>query len=223
MPTQSRHSFFAAVCEPSSKDTSTRGQLGSASSGKGVKEAFLSHAAVGSPLRWLRRASRSSLGTEEVPCVVHPENPQGTYRRAAMLQRQLMSGQSSEEVLYGHTHYVEAVKFTKCPSLGLLLITASWDHDVRVFQCASSKCIGRLCGHEGWITCLDVRAGWLVTGGLDKMLCIWKLDPAKLLRLVAHGQHMDARMQRPSVQMQHTSDVTACSWLAPGVLLLHVQ
>ena len=46
-----------------------------------------------------------------------------------MLQRQLVAGQSSEEVLYGHMHYVEAVKFAQCPSLGLLLVTASWDHD----------------------------------------------------------------------------------------------
>lgn len=133
-----------------------------------------------------------------------------------MLQRQLVAGQSSEEVLYGHMHYVEAVKFAQCPSLGLLLVTASWDHDVRVFQCASNKCIGRLCGHGGWITCLDVRAGWLVTGALDKTLCTWRLDPAQLTHV------HDSRLQRPSVQLQHDADVTACCWLAPGVLL-HVQ
>jgi hypothetical protein len=209
-------SMFAALGGRRSSGSCSggRGRLRAAECGSSIKEALVTHVAAGSPLRWLRRLSccSSSLsGTESLETLLSLENPRDTYRQAIMLQRQLISGQSREEVMCGHMHYIEAMRFVRCAALGLLLITASWDHDVRIFQCASSKCIGRLCGHEGWVICLDVSGGWLVTGGMDGFLCTWHLDPA----LLTHGQ--EAMMQRPTVQLQHASEVTACCWLNAGM------
>lgn len=207
--------FVTAVREPSTNGGSGeihgKHQSGVATCGGSLKEVVVSHAAVGSPFSWLRRRRRTSSSSDsEVGCTAISEHPKATYRRAILLQRRLISGQTSENVLCGHSHYVEVTKLTMCPQLGLLLITASWDHDIRVFSCTKGKCIGRFCSHQGWVTCLDVSSGWLVSGGDDGFLCTWQLHPSELT------YDQDRSALQAASHIRHENGITACCWLAPG-------
>jgi WD40 repeat protein len=117
----------------------------------------------------------------------------------------------TESTLEGHTHSVECVAFVQSRIAGLLLVTASWDHDLRIFSCTTNQCLKTLQGHGGWITCLAVRPGKIVSGALDKTVQVWALDLDTITEPAAGDLAQTRRV------LEHPADVTACCFVGAGV------
>ena len=77
---------------------------------------------------------------------------------------------------------------------------------VQVMQRANGTCVCHLHGHSGWITSLLVNAKLVVSGGLDKSVCVWLYE--------------DHKNGPPTNILRQGAQVTTLSWAHPGMMYL---
>ncbi len=79
--------------------------------------------------------------------------------------------------LQGHDHIVSAVRFV--PS-GNLLISASRDTDIRVWDVATGYCVATINGHTSWVRdiCISLDGKFLLSGD-DMTACLWDISTIK--------------------------------------------
>lgn len=162
--------------------------------------------AAGSALSGIRalRQSRSASRTchSQAPAQAGTENIKSLYGDAVTRQSRWQTGAYTEATLTGHAHNVECLQLVQSDMLGQVVVSASWDHDVRVWCCCTNECIRQLVGHTAWITCMLTAGGWVVSGGLDHSLCAWRYE--------------DATARSPTTVLRHPGPVTAACWLHTG-------
>jgi hypothetical protein len=159
--------------------------------------------AAGSALALARclRRQRSSLRAESSGDGF--TGSKARYSDALVSHRAWKSAKYHEAIMTGHSHNVECLATADSAVLGEVVISASWDCDVRVYSVATQQCLRHLTGHTNWITCMVVGQGYIVTGGLDKALCVWEYE--------RHGAG------QADAVLRHPSSVTACCWICQGI------
>jgi len=76
--------------------------------------------------------------------------------------------------LHAHSAHVWALEFSPNESV---LATASNDHTIRLWNTYSGACLGVLKEHtQGVRTLAFSSSGYLISGGMDSMLCLWEYD-----------------------------------------------
>jgi platelet-activating factor acetylhydrolase IB subunit alpha len=76
--------------------------------------------------------------------------------------------------LPGHDHSVSAVRFLS-PSSGNLLVFASRDKSLRIWNVLTGYCVKTIWGHGDWVRYVSPSydGQWLVSGGKDQTAMIW--------------------------------------------------
>eukprot|EP00892_Ulva_mutabilis_P007069 jgi/Ulvmu1/4734/UM020_0018.1 len=163
--------------------------------------------AAGSALSGIRALRQSRSWTRPAPAQLPPcregsPDYKQLYVAAARQKARWESGTYTESILPGHMHNVESLQLVQSSALGEVLISSSWDHEVRVWSCSTHRCLRQLVGHVGWITCMVAGGGWVASGALDRTICVWQFE--------APAAHEACRI------LQHPASVTSCCWLCQG-------
>ncbi|XP_068162132.1 F-box and WD repeat domain containing protein 10B [Antennarius striatus] len=79
-------------------------------------------------------------------------------------------------VMKGHTGSIRAVLL--CQDRGLV-ITASCDTSLRCWDLKTDECLMAFYGHNATVSCLDIHADRLVSGGKDCLVKVWCLKTGK--------------------------------------------
>jgi len=71
-------------------------------------------------------------------------------------------------------------------------VTASADHGLRIYNLRTGKQVRQLFnkrfGHTDWVTtCAYCTDGRVVSGSMDKQLCLWDRSAVKCQNLVGHN------------------------------------
>lgn len=90
--------------------------------------------------------------------------------RVALLDLLRLGGEARPAVLSGHAGRVTAVLFWRG-----LLVTASLDHSVRVWEPASGVCVAVLRGHQDAVNALVLQGDQLFSGSDDGAVLCWRL------------------------------------------------
>ncbi|NWV28027.1 FBW10 protein, partial [Origma solitaria] len=104
-------------------------------------------------------------------------------------------------LLQGHSGPIRALHI--CQEKGLLLST-SFDLNIRCWNIRSGACVRTFTGHYGSITCLDSHQEHFVSGAGDGMVKVWSLKSGKCVRTLMHNSPVGA------VRMDGTHVVSAC-------------
>lgn len=103
--------------------------------------------------------------------------------------------------LPGHDHSVHAVRFIPtgaagAPSSGNLLVSASRDKTLRIWDVSTGYCVKTLSGHNDWIRdvspSLDGR--YLLSGGRDQVARLWDIsatNPETKLTFIGHEHEIE--------------------------------
>jgi platelet-activating factor acetylhydrolase IB subunit alpha len=98
------------------------------------------------------------------------------------------------KTLHGHEHVINSIAFSASSSSTatkndlLLLISASRDQTVRVWNVAMGTCIRYYEGHRDWVRSVHVSADgqWVASAGNDQMIHIWHIHTGET-RIVLEG------------------------------------
>lgn len=82
--------------------------------------------------------------------------------------------------LPGHDHSVSAIRFVPsgaagAPSSGNLLVSASRDKTLRIWDVTTGYCVKTINGHSDWVrdVCPSIDGRWLLSGGNDQTARLW--------------------------------------------------
>ncbi|KAL2815838.1 nuclear distribution protein nudF [Aspergillus cavernicola] len=106
--------------------------------------------------------------------------------------------------LQGHGHIVSAVRFM---SSGNLLISASRDTDIRVWDVSTGYCVKTIDGHTGWVRdiCLSYDGKFLLSSGHDMTARLWDIsvsNPEIKRTMIGHENLMDCCAIAPPTSHQ---------------------
>ncbi|NWV75385.1 FBW10 protein, partial [Dasyornis broadbenti] len=85
-----------------------------------------------------------------------------------------------------------------------LLLSTSFDLNIRCWNIPSGACVRTFTGHYGTITCLDSHEEHFVSGAGDGMVKVWSLTSGKCVRTLMHNSPVGA------VRMDRTHVVSGC-------------
>ena len=135
----------------------------------------------------------------------------------------IVSGKKNEAPPYtafdGHQESVQSAEFT---SDGTMIISASHDNTVKLWDIASNKAIKTFRGHDGWVQAATLLndGKWILSASHDANLKLWNIaDYAEIRTLKGRvlAQHVDAILDvsfsKDGKQLVTASrDKTAISW-----------
>jgi platelet-activating factor acetylhydrolase IB subunit alpha len=107
--------------------------------------------------------------------------------------------------LQGHEHIVSAVRFM--PS-GDMLVSASRDTDIRIWDVATGYCVKRLSSHTSWVrdVCLSFDGRFLFSAGDDRTACLWDIstisNPELKRTMVGHENYNECCAFAPPASYQ---------------------
>ncbi|KAF9890780.1 protein with putative role during mitosis [Aspergillus nanangensis] len=119
--------------------------------------------------------------------------------------------------LLGHDHIVSAVRFI--PS-GNLLISASRDADLRVWDVTTGYCVKTISGHTEWVRdiCLSADARFLLSTGNDRTARLWDitntLQPDHKLTMVGHEHVVECCAIAPQTSYQNLAQLAGLKKLS---------
>lgn len=113
--------------------------------------------------------------------------------------------------LPGHDHSVSAVRFIPSgaagsPMSGNLLVSASRDHTLRIWDVTTGYCVKTLQGHTNWVR--DVAPApdgrFLFTGGDDNVPRLWDISTGEIkAAFLGHEHHIECVAIAPSTAYPH--------------------
>jgi len=118
-----------------------------------------------------------------------------------------------EKTFIGHTNAINEMKFH--PTLPHLLLTASKDHSMRLWNVKTDICVaifGGVSGHRDEVLAIDfdVQGRHIVSGGMDHNLKVWKIDTEEVQTAIKESAtYFDVRRVRsfPTLHI-HFADFT---------------
>ncbi|KAJ0124802.1 hypothetical protein J7T55_006143 [Diaporthe amygdali] len=115
--------------------------------------------------------------------------------------------------LPGHDHSVSAVRFIPsgaagAPASGNLLVSASRDHTLRIWDVSTGYCVRTLSGHADWVrdVCPSIDGRYLLSAGNDQTARLWDIsisNPETKLTLIGHEHVVECAMLAPAAAYPH--------------------
>ncbi|KAI1343729.1 WD domain-containing protein [Xylariaceae sp. FL0016] len=117
------------------------------------------------------------------------------------------------KTLTGHDHSVNAVRFIPsgaagAPSSGNLLISASRDTSLRVWDVSTGFCLKTIRGHADWVrdVCPSLDGRYILSAGNDQTARLWDItipNPESKLTLVGHEHVVECCVLAPPPTYQY--------------------
>lgn len=98
------------------------------------------------------------------------------------------------------------------------MVTASADHGLNVYNCKSGKRTRTLytkrCGHTDWVTtCGLLNDGRILSGSMDKRLCLWKSGAVVCTDLTGHnGSISKVKVDDRNIAISAAYDASLLVW-----------
>jgi platelet-activating factor acetylhydrolase IB subunit alpha len=113
--------------------------------------------------------------------------------------------------LIGHDHIVSAVRFI--PSSANLLVSASRDQSLRIWDVTTGYCMKKIDGHTGWVrdVCPSFDGRYLVSTGDDTSVRLWDISqptPECKLTMVGHDNFNECCALAPPASYQHLAPLS---------------
>ncbi|CAJ2510583.1 Uu.00g062080.m01.CDS01 [Anthostomella pinea] len=115
--------------------------------------------------------------------------------------------------LPGHDHSVSAVRFIPsgaagAPSSGNLLVSASRDKTLRIWDVSTGYCVKTIRGHADWVrgVCPSADGRYLLSAGNDQTARLWDMslaNPESKLTLIGHEHTIECCTLAPSAAYQY--------------------
>ncbi|KAH8890303.1 dynein regulator [Thozetella sp. PMI_491] len=119
--------------------------------------------------------------------------------------------------LPGHDHSVSAVRFIPsgaagAPSSGNLLVSASRDKSLRIWDVSTGYCVKTLRGHVEWVrdVCPSMDGRYLFSGGDDQVARLWDIsaaNPETKVTMIGHENHIECCAIAPPASYQHLASL----------------
>jgi platelet-activating factor acetylhydrolase IB subunit alpha len=128
--------------------------------------------------------------------------------------------------LPGHDHSISAVRFIPsgaagAPSSGNLLVSASRDHTLRIWDVSTGYCVKTLRGHSDWVRCVSpsIDGRFLFSAGQDKTARLWDMsapDPETKLMLLGHEHYIECCAIAPPASYPHLASLAGLKKAPPA-------
>ncbi|KAI1841039.1 hypothetical protein JX265_009389 [Neoarthrinium moseri] len=119
--------------------------------------------------------------------------------------------------LPGHDHSVSAVRFIPsgaagAPSSSNLLVSASRDKTLRIWDVSTGYCVKTIRGHADWVrdVCPSIDGRFLLSTGNDQTARLWDISvaqPESKLTLIGHEHVVECCTLAPSSAYQHLASL----------------
>lgn len=113
----------------------------------------------------------------------------------------------------GHDHSVSAVRFIPsgaagAPSSGNLLVSASRDQTLRIWDVSTGYCVKTLRGHADWVrdVCPSIDGHFLLSTGNDQTARLWDIslaNPEVKLSFIGHEHVVECAVIAPATTYPH--------------------
>ncbi|KAM0737587.1 hypothetical protein ACQRIT_007591 [Beauveria bassiana] len=132
-----------------------------------------------------------------------------------------IDGYSNIRTLNGHEHAVTSVRFLPCrESSKNLLVSASADQTIRVWNVNTGYCVKTLLGHGDWVrfACPSEDGRFLLSSSSDRTARLWDIDAresAAVLTLIGHENAVNTCAFAPPSSHQHLSSLAGAATAVP--------
>ncbi|KAL2273895.1 hypothetical protein FJTKL_03984 [Diaporthe vaccinii] len=130
--------------------------------------------------------------------------------------------------LTGHDHSVSAVRFIPpgaagAPASGNLLVSASRDRTLRIWDVSTGYCIRTLSGHAEWVrdVCPSIDGRYLLSAGDDRTARLWDIstsNPESRLTLIGHEHVVECATLAPAAAYPHLAALAGLRKPPPATL-----
>ncbi|KAF3765556.1 nuclear distribution protein pac-1a [Cryphonectria parasitica EP155] len=117
----------------------------------------------------------------------------------------------------GHDHSVSAVRFIPSGAAGAasssnLLVSASRDHTLRIWDVTTGYCVRTLRGHADWVrdVCPSVDGHFLLSAGNDQTARLWDIsvpNPEVKLTFIGHEHVVECAVIAPATAYTHLATI----------------
>ena len=159
-------------------------------------------------VRALRRQSREPQSDPQAS-TTSAAGAVAAYAAAWHLEQNWRLGRYSETLSFGHDRYVERLEFLERGGGAhrQVLVSAGADGSLRSVCPRTGTLVCAGTGHRQWITNMLTTESTVVTGSLDRTVCVWQ---------TLH--RASASPRQPCRRMELQSEVSALAWVLAGVL-----
>ena len=126
--------------------------------------------------------------------------------------------------LPGHDHSVSAVRFVPSgaagsPASGNLLVSASRDHTLRVWDVTTGYCVKTLRGHTDWVRSVSPSfdGRWLLSAGDDRVGRLWDAASGEVkATFLGHDHVIECCALAPAASYQHLTSMAGLKKAPPA-------
>ncbi|KAJ2904357.1 nuclear distribution protein pac-1a [Zalerion maritima] len=128
--------------------------------------------------------------------------------------------------LPGHDHTVSAVRFIPsgaagAPSSGELLVSASRDKALRIWNVTTGYCVKTIRGHADWVrtVCPSTDGRFILSAGTDQTGRLWDISPSNpetKLTLIGHEHVIECCALAPTASYPHLASIAGLKKAPPA-------
>lgn len=124
--------------------------------------------------------------------------------------------------LNGHEHAITSVRFLPCSGSGKnLLVSASADQTIRLWDTTTGFCVKVLQGHNDWVrsVCPSDDGQFILSSSSDNTACLWDIhscSPGATLTLIGHNKAINCCAFAPPSSYQYLSSLAGLSMVVPS-------
>ncbi|KAF2754932.1 platelet-activating factor acetylhydrolase IB alpha subunit [Pseudovirgaria hyperparasitica] len=117
--------------------------------------------------------------------------------------------------LPGHDHSVSSIRFVPsgaagAPSSGNLLVSASRDHTLRIWDVTTGYCVKTIRGHSDWVrsVCPSFDGRWLLSAGVDQTARLWDAQSGEAkVTFLGHEHTIECVALAPPASYKHLASL----------------